>query len=313
MRYIDSHTEGEPTRVILSDAPPLNEGSLAEKAAQLDVDYRDFLNSTLSEPRGFEAIVGALLLPPTEPSSSAAVIYYNPTGVIGMCGHGTIGLTATLAHMGRLKPGIHTIETPVGRVKALLHDDFHTVTIHNIESFRVVKDHEIMVKDIGPVIGDIAWGGNWFFLVKECPISIDQKNISQLTSFASKILSAGQHQTIEALNGARIDHVELFGPPSQPNAHSKNFVLCPNHAYDRSPCGTGSSAKLACLVADGVLKEGDSWIQESTIGSHYTMKVEKRTEQGILPSITGRAFVTAEGQLYFNENDPFKNGIQPST
>ncbi|MDE9450069.1 proline racemase family protein [Aliiroseovarius sp. Z3] len=308
MRVIDSHTEGEPTRVILSGGPDLGTGSLADRAQRLRNDHGWFYAATLAEPRGHDAMVGALLVPPTDPTCVTGVIYFNTVGNLGMCGHATIGLTATLAHLGQLAPGTHRIETPVGVVSAQLLDA-NTVRVTNVESYRLQAGVTVDVDGIGPVTGDIAWGGNWFFLTEFDQIDLCPDNIPALTQTANSIRTALQRARITGLDGAEIDHIELLGPPKSAAAQSRNFVLCPGGAYDRSPCGTGCSAKLACLAADGKLAEGAVWRQESVIGSSYDCSYAAHPSGGIVATVQGQAFVTSEATLIFNTADPFRGGI----
>jgi 4-hydroxyproline epimerase len=219
-----------------------------------------------------------------------------------MCGHGLIGIIATLAHMGRIKAGEHRIETPVGVVTATLHPD-GSVSVQNVPSYRKAKAVKVNVPGLGAISGDVAWGGNWFYLVEGHGQELTLANVEKLTEFAWRVRQAINEQFPE------IDHVELFGPPQNAKANSRNFVLCPGKAYDRSPCGTGTSAKLACLAADGKLREGESWVQESIVGSVFTGSYTRRGEE-ILPTITGTAFVNSEATLLLDERDPFCWGLR---
>ena len=309
MRVIDSHTEGEPTRVVVEGGPDLGTGPLSERAALLEADNMDFCASVVLEPRGHDAIIGALLVPPVDPECVTGVIYFNNLQNLGMCGHATIGLAVTLAHMGRIGPGRHKFETPVGIVEVELLDA-NTVSVVNIESYRLHKDVTVEVGGVGQITGDVAWGGNWFFLVKESPIALNPGNIRDLTDVTLRIRSALEAAEITGVDGAWIDHIELFGPPVDPAANSRNFVLCPGGAYDRSPCGTGCSAKLACLAEDGNLAPGESWVQESVIGSTYTISYVPGENGGVIPTITGQAFVTAEATLLWDPRDPYRSGIR---
>lgn len=309
MRVIDSHTAGEPTRIVVDGGPELGTGSLADRAARLEAEHIDFCSSVVLEPRGHDAIIGGLLLPPSQPDCAAAVIYFNNLQNLGMCGHATIGLAVTLAHMGRIEPGKHRFETPVGIVEVILHDA-NTVSLINIESYRLQKDVTIEVDGYGPVTGDVAWGGNWFFLLKDSPLALTADNIMPLTDLTLRIRKALEKASVTGAEGAWIDHIELFGPAESEAANSRNFVLCPGGAYDRSPCGTGSSAKLACLAEDDVLAPGQEWIQESVIGSTYCISYQPGLNGGVIPTITGQAFVTAEANLLFDPADPYRAGIR---
>jgi proline racemase/4-hydroxyproline epimerase len=303
MHVIDSHTGGEPTRVILDGGPDLGSGPLSERARLLASEHRDFYQSVSLEPRGQVAMVCALLVPPTDSTCVTGVIYFDAEAVLGMCGHGTIGLVVTLAHMGRIKPGTHRIETPVGIVTVDLIDA-NTVTVTNIESRRTHTGVTVEIEGIGTVSGDVAYGGNLFFLVDPSPVSVHSGNIRALTDATIEVREAVQAQGID------VDHVIFYGPSDDPQAHSRNFVLCPDNAYDRSPCGTGCSARLACLAAEGRLDAGQEIVQESVIGSTYRLSYAPGPNGGVIPSITGRAYVMADSTLLFDPNDPFRNGIR---
>lgn len=308
MHVIDSHTGGEPTRVILTGGPNLGSGSLAERASKLATDYRDFYRSVMLEPRGQAAMVGAMLVEPTDPECVAGVIYFDAEAVLGMCGHGTIGLTATLAHTGRLALGSHKIETPVGVVTVVLQDA-NTVTVTNVESHRLLHGLSVEVDGFGTIKGDVAFGGNWFFLVDPSPIPVAANNIRDLLDLAIATRHALHGNNIKGDDGGAIEHVIFYSSSEKPEIHSRNFVLCPDNTYDRSPCGTGSSARLACLAADDRLMEGKEIVQESVIGSTYRLSYQKSSMGRVIPSITGQAYVIAESRLFFNPMDPFKNGI----
>lgn len=300
---IDSHTAGEPTRVVVDGGPPLGSGSVAARCQRFQRDFDRFRSAVVNEPHGSDVMVGALLVPPEDPDCAAGVIFFNNVGYLGMCGHGTIGLVATLAHLGRIQPGDHAIETPVGVVRANLAQD-RTVSIENVPSYRAHKDVSVDVPGMRSVTGDIAWGGNWFFLVQDHGADLQRDSAADLTEHAWRIRQALNQQGFP-----EVDHIELFGPPARPDAHARNFVLCPGKAYDRSPCGTGTSAKLACLAGDGKLAQGRVWIQESFIGTTFEASYERIDGHRILPTIRGVAFVNAESNLLLDRNDPFCWGI----
>ncbi|KAE9625064.1 proline racemase family protein [Parasedimentitalea maritima] len=309
MRVIDSHTGGEPTRLILSGGPDLGDGPLADRARRLQEEHKDLCASVLLEPRGHDAMVGALLVPPTDPECVAGVIYFNPVGNLGMCGHATIGTAVSLAHIGRILPGTHLFETPVGRVEVELHD-MHRASVVNVESYRLHKDVSVEVPEFGTVTGDVAWGGNWFFLTADTPVALNFENVVQLSAAAQQVRDALAAAGITGTDGAWIDHVEFTGPAQSARAHGRNFVLCPGGAYDRSPCGTGTSAKLACLAADGLLTPGQDWRQESIIGSTYLVSYWAGPNGGVIPTVTGEAYVTAQSDLVFDPQDPYALGIR---
>lgn len=306
MRVIDSHTEGEPTRVIIAGGPELGAGPVAAQAERLARDHAPFCASVVREPRGSAALVAALLVPPSQPDCAAGVIYFNTVGNLGMCGHASIGTAITLAHMGRIGVGIHKLETPVGVVTIELHSN-QEASITNVESYRLHKDVTLQVQGLGTVTGDIAWGGNWFFITRDLPCALEAGNIRDLTDATLRIRQALEHQGWTGADGAWIDHVVMIAPCE--GADARNFVLCPSGSYDRSPCGTGSSALLACLAADGQLSQGTPWVQQSIIGSTYRLNYVAGENGGIIPTIRGRAWVTAEADLHFAHGDPYAAGI----
>jgi 4-hydroxyproline epimerase len=306
VKVIDSHTGGEPTRVVTSGGPDLGRGSLAERLERFRSEYDRFRAAIVNEPRGSDAMVGALLCEPTDPSCAAGVIFFNNVGYLGMCGHGTIGLVATLAYLNRIEPGAYLIETPVGMVEATLYESGE-VSVANVPSYRWSANVAVDVPGYGQVIGDVAWGGNWFFLVNDHGQRLALDNLDALTDFTWRIRQALAQAGITG-NGQEIDHVELFVPSQLAGVNSKNFVLCPGKAYDRSPCGTGTSAKMACLFADGKLKEGQVWRQESIVGSVFEGTVSINGGK-VYPTIKGSAFVNAESDLILDERDPFCWGI----
>lgn len=308
VRVVDSHTGGEPTRLVVSGGPELGSGPLAARLERFRLENDSFRSAVVAEPRGSDVMVGALLCDPVDPSCSAGVIFFNNVGYLGMCGHGTIGLVATLAYLKRLAPGTHRIETPVGEVGAVLHGT-GDVTVNNVASYRRAANVELEVPGYGKVSGDVAWGGNWFFLVRSHELELTLQNIEALTAFTWAIRQTLPEHGVRGDGGKEIDHIELFGPSRLPGVDSKNFVLCPGKAYDRSPCGTGTSAKLACLYADGKIKPGQLWKQESIVGSVFEGTVSVQHGK-IYPSITGRAFVNAEAELVLNSQDPFCMGIR---
>lgn len=306
LSVIDSHTGGEPTRVVVSGGPDLGSGPLAERRDRFQREFDRYRSAIINEPRGSEVIVGALLVEPQDRSCAAGVIFFNNVGTIGMCGHGTIGLAVTLAYLGRMKPGEHRIETPVGIVAVTLRENGE-VTVANVPSWRSRKGVRVDVPGMGTVTGDIAWGGNWFYLVEDHEQELVLANVERLAEASWRI-----RQALNAQGFPDVDHVELVGPSAAAGAVARNFVLCPGKAYDRSPCGTGTSAKLACLAADGKLAEGAPWIQESILGSTFTASYRwlDRASGKVAPLITGRAYVNAESTLLIDERDPFAWGIR---
>ena len=307
---IDSHTGGEPTRVVVTGGPDLGSGPVAERLKRFREQHDRFRSAIVNEPRGSDVLVGALLVEPEDATCAAGVIFFNNVGYLGMCGHGMIGLIVTLAHLGKLKVGEHRLETPVGVVIATLNQD-GSVSVANVPSYRKAKNVILEIPNPGAraiqITGDVAWGGNWFFLVEHHGQSLELANVEKLTDFTWRIRQAANAQGL-----SEVDHVELFGPPTSSWARTRNFVLCPGKAYDRSPCGTGTSAKLACLAADDKLAENEPWVQESILGSLFTARYRwlDRAAGTIAPTITGTAFVTAEATLRLDDDDPFCWGIR---
>jgi 4-hydroxyproline epimerase len=317
--FLDSHTGGEPTRLITEGFPDLGRGTVAEQLSRLKTDFDTFRTQVLCEPRGNDVLVGALLVPPADPTCQLGVVYFNNVGYLGMCGHGTIGLIASLSYQGKITPGTYRIETPVGVVEATLHPLTpspipmeegraypNRVSVRNLPAYRLLERVAVEI-DGRTVHGDVAWGGNWFFLCHDHEQEISLKNLEQLTDFAWRVREAYTQMGLTTPDGHEIDHVELFAPT--PEADSQSFVLCPGKAYDRSPCGTGTSAKLACLMADGKLAEGQVWRQQSIIGSIFEGQVQVQDGK-VIPTITGEAWVMAEGNLLIDERDAFKGGIR---
>ena len=342
VQIIDSHTGGEPTRVVVSGGPDLGRGTMAERRLVFQEKFDEFRSAVVNEPRGSDVIVGALLCEPVDPTCAAGVLFFNNVGPLWMCGHGTIGLGVTLGHLGRIKAGTHRLETAVGIV-TIDYDGANRVSLENVPSYRFAKDVTVDVDGLGLVTGDIAWGGNWFFLVDaESNSAIYQSSrrtphpsplptteaavpeargegtgmkladVEHLTSIAWQIRQALERNGITGADGGVIDHIELFGSPGDEANHSRNFVLCPGRAYDRSPCGTGTSAKLACLYADGKLQPGEVWRQESILGSVFEGSV-RLDGDNIIPRVTGTAYVNAEATLLLDPADPFQMGIRESS
>lgn len=308
VQVIDSHTGGEPTRVVIAGGPELGSGTMAQHRDRLRERHDDFRAAVVNEPRGSDVLVGALLCEPSDPTCVAGVVFFNNVGYLNMCGHGTIGVAVTLAHLGRIQPGQHRLETPVGIV-GFEYRGGNRVTIENVPSHRHAARVRVHVERHGTVTGDVAWGGNWFFLVNDHGQELSLGNVERLTDLTWRIRQALVRDRITGAGGEEIDHIELFGPPQHPGNHSRNFVLCPGKAFDRSPCGTGTSAKLACLLADGKIREGEAWRQESIIGSVFDGSIRK-VDGLLIPSITGSAYVIGETTLLFDPDDPFRHGIQ---
>jgi proline racemase len=308
IRVIDSHTEGEPTRTVIEGFPPLGQGSLAERREQMRNDFDAYRRALVCEPRGYDVMVGALLCEPVYPGHAAGVIFFNNVGYLGMCGHGTIGEAGTLAHLGRIGPGTHTLETPVGNVTFQLLDK-NKVSFENIPAYRHAANVEIDVPGVGRVTGDIAWGGNWFFLAHGTPCPLLPANLPELTASARKVRDALVERGLTGPEGEEIDHIKFFGPPEGSDAHGRNFVLCPGGVVDRSPCGTGTSAMLACLAEDGKLEPETPFVLESVIGGRFEGSYRLDDDGRCIARITGRAFAISEAELRLDPEDPFRMGI----
>jgi 4-hydroxyproline epimerase len=304
---IDSHTGGEPTRCVVAGGPELGEGPLAARLERFRREHDGYRRAILCEPRGSDVLVGALLVEPVDAGAAAGVIFFNNEGYLGMCGHGMIGVATTLVYQGKIGVGTHRFETPVGEVTATVLASGE-VTVANVASYRSRSGVEVEVEGYGIVRGDVAWGGNWFFLTEDAPCSLVLANVEELTAFAWRVRQALTVQGVVGRDGAEIDHIELCGAAHDAGNSGRNFVLCPGKAYDRSPCGTGTSAKMACLAADGKLAPGEMWRQEGILGSVFVGSIAYDGER-VMPSITGRAYVTAETSLVFLGDDPFRDGI----
>jgi 4-hydroxyproline epimerase len=308
LEVIDSHTAGEPTRSVLSGLPELGRGPLPERLESLRRDHDHYRRAILCEPRGSDVLVGAYIVEPVDPRCAAGVIFFNNAGYLGMCGHGAIGVAVTLAHLGRIAPGNHLLETPVGIVPIELRAG-NSVTIRNVPAYRHAAGVTVDVPGYGAVTGDVAWGGNWFFLAGKHGFALNLDEVEPLTEFTWAIRRALTARGVTGANGAEIDHIELFTSAHDPANHSRNFVLCPGKAYDRSPCGTGTSAKMACLAADGHLKPSEIWRQEGILGTVFEGSFQPDNDGRILPTVTSSAYITGESTLIFDPADPFRLGV----
>jgi 4-hydroxyproline epimerase len=307
IKIIDSHTGGEPTRMVVDGFPDLGPGTMAERRERFRNSYDAWRQACILEPRGHDVVVGALLCPPVSEQATAGVIFFNNAGYLGMCGHGLIGVIVSLAYLGRIGPGLHHIDTPVGPIAARLHED-GSVSIRNVAAYRYRHDVSVEVPGYGLVKGDIAWGGNWFFLIEDHGQQITADHIDALTEYTWAVRQAMENAGIFGDAGSVIDHIELFA--EEEDGTHRNFVLCPGKAYDRSPCGTGTSAKAACLAADGRLAPGEVWRQTSIIGSHFDVHYEM-VERQLIPTLRGKAHVSGENTLLLDPDDPFCWGIAP--
>ncbi len=312
LHVIDSHTAGEPTRVVVSGGPDLGGGSVADQRIRLGKEHDWLRTSCVSEPRGHDAMVGALLCEPSEPGCATGVIFFNNVGLLQGCVHEKMGVAVTLEHLGRISDGNHRIETPVGVVEVSLGED-GLISVENVPSFRYGEEVSVNVPEWGTISGEVAWGGNWFFLVEGQGPPVEASNIDALTDFTWKVRQSLRRDGITGEDGGEIDHIEVFGPPSDSTiADSRNFVLCPGKEYDRSPCGTGTSAKLACLHAKGKLEEGQVWRQASILDTVFEGSVRRQGDERVIPLIRGKAWVNGEATLILDPTDPFCFGVQAS-
>jgi proline racemase len=307
IRVVDSHTEGEPTRVVVDGWPQPAGATMAARRDDLAARWDHLRSAVVCEPRGHDAMVGALLTPPISSGAAAGVVYFNNVGYLGMCGHGTMGVVRTLQHLGRITPGRVLLDTPVGPVEADLEPE-GAVTIRNVPSYAHALDVAIEVPGVGRVVGDVAYGGNWFFLTHLDAPAVALEHVDALTNLTRDIMKALRRQGVTGADGAEIDHVELSGAPARADADARNFVLCPGGAYDRSPCGTGTSAVMAARHARGALSLGAPWRQESITGSLFTGWLEKQDGR-LIPHVRGTAHITGESDLRFDHADPFRSGF----
>jgi 4-hydroxyproline epimerase len=307
VRVIDSHTAGEPTRVVVDGGPDLGDGPIAARRDRFRSEHDEFRRALVREPRGSEIVVGALLVPPVDPAHTTGLIFFNNAGYLGMCGHGTIGVVVTLGYLGRLDGRPVTIETPVGTVDAELRPDGR-VSFRNVPSYRSRAGVDVHVPGYGHVVGDVAWGGNWFFLTDHAPVELSPRRVTELTQYTKAVRDALAQAEVCGEDGTPIEHVEVSGPAVRPENDGRNFVLCPGGAYDRSPCGTGTSAKVAALVADGRLRPGATWRQEGILGTVFEAVAEP-APRGVVARITGAAYLTADAQLLLDARDPLRFGV----
>ncbi len=303
IKVLDTHTGGEPTRLVLDGGPDLGSGPLSERARLLQEKHGKFCQAVIGEPRGSAACVGALLVEPHDKACSFGVIFFNRAGSLAMCGHGLIGTVVALAHSGLVEPGLVRLETPAGYIAAILSANGE-VTFDNVPAYRREKDLTIYLPGVGDVQADLAWGGNWFCLIERHDQRLELDNVAQLTDYCTRV-----RQAVRDTGFPEVDHIALYAPSTKPGVNSRNFVLCPSMTYDRSPCGTGTSAKLACLAADGRLAPGTEWVQESIVGSTFRAKYRRQGDK-VVPTITGTAHLTVDATLLLDPADPFAWGIR---
>ena len=308
MRVVDSHTEGEPTRVVLDGWPQPRGATMAARRDDMRAHHDHLRRAVVCEPRGHAAIVGALLTPPVTPGAAAGIVFFNNGTYLGMCGHGLIGVVHTLEYLGRLAPGVARFDTPAGPVRAELHAD-GSVTIENVPAYLHARDVAVEVPEVGIVTGDVAYGGNWFFITHCDAVPVDLAHAGALTRLTLAIQESLRARGITGADGADIDHIEISAPPARPDADARNYVLCSGGEYDRSPCGTGTSATMAVLHARGALALEQRWRQESITGSLFTGWLTAGRDGALMPHVRGSAYITSDGMLRFDPRDPFRGGF----
>jgi 4-hydroxyproline epimerase len=311
VRVIDSHTIGEPTRLVLDDAflhgLDLGTGSVRSRRDVFRSRYDHLRRALVADPRGVEAMVGVILVPPSDPTCDFGALYCNRVGYLDMCGHATIGLAVSLGHIGRIKPGAFRLETPAGIVGVEWHGGSEA-SIQSVSPRRIHRMLSIACRDGTTVNGDVATSGLWFFICRDHGIPVVPDAIPRLLEKAWMIRRSLEAAGITGDAGEPIDHIVLMGQALDPANSARNFVLCPDGAFDRSPCGTATSALVGCLYEDGHLDEGAAWRQESILGGLYESSI--RRQGGVLiPTVRGRAWITAEATLHFAEDDPYRTGL----
>jgi 4-hydroxyproline epimerase len=311
LRVIDSHTIGEPTRVVIDESLvaglDLGMGSVRERRDRFRDRYDHVRSALVGDPRGTNAMVGVILVPPADPSCRFGAFCVNRVGYLDMCGHATIGLAVTLGSQRIIEPGSFRLETPAGVVGVMWHGG-GAASFECVPPRRIAKGLALACDDGSRVTGDVATSGLWFFICRDHGLAVEPAAIPALTERAWSIRRALEARGITGDGGEVIDHVVLLGPPHEPGNDGRAFVLCPDGAFDRSPCGTGTSALVGCLLDDGILAEGRTWRQESVLGGVYEARI--RREQGVaVPTVRGRAWLTAETTLHFAADDPYRIGL----
>lgn len=311
LRVVDSHTIGEPTRLVIDDSfverLELGGGTVADRRGVFRERYDHVRRALVGDPRGAEAMVGVIMLPPSEPGCRAGAIYFNRVGYLDMCGHATIGLAVTLGRLGRIAPGPWRLETPAGIVGVSWHGG-HEATFECVPPRRIRRGLTVACAAGGRVTGDVATSGLWFFLCRDHGLPLVPEAIPRLLERAWSIRRALEAAGIAGDRGEPIDHIVLLGPPQDPGNQGRAFVLCPDGAFDRSPCGTATSSLIGCLHEDGLLAAGERWRQESILGGVY--EASYRLDGGVCrPAVRGGAWITAESELHFDPADPYRSGL----
>lgn len=327
LQAVDSHTAGEPTRIVTGGLPPVAGATMAERRAALQRDHDELRRALVLEPRGHDAIVLALLQPPCAPGAHLGVVFANDVGYLGMCGHGAIGV-ATVAVATGMVPAVEPVtevvlDTPAGVVPcrvAVVGGRPRSVTITNVPSFLFRQRVVVPVHGFGKVAADVAWGGNWFAFVEadQLGLVVERSHVPVLLQAAVAIREAlvregvrGRHP--EHAAEAIIDHVKLFAPLDGAEPGARALTLCPGAAWDRSPCGTGTSAKLAVLHAKGELEPGRWFRSESVLGTAFRARIVRTATVGglpaVVPEIEGSAWITGFPTFVLDPDDPCRFGI----
>ncbi len=326
LEYVDTHTMGEPTRIIVDGLPPIVGDTMMEKKKYLERNFDYIRTMAMHEPRGHRDMFGAMITEPIHEEAQMGVIFMDGGGYLNMCGHGSIGVATLLVDRGYVKvtePITYiTLDAPAGLIEAKVRVEngkVVEVSIVNVPSFLYKKDIEIDVPDLGKIPVDISFGGSFFALVngQNLGIKVDIDNIDELVKYGLIIrdIINDKIPVVHPINPFidRVDLVEIYDKPSSKEANLKNVVIFGAGQVDRSPCGTGTSAKLASLYGKGLLKINEPFIYESITGTKFVGKIIGKTKvegyDAIIPEITGKAFITAYGNIVFEEEDPFKYGF----
>ena len=327
IQAVDSHTAGEPTRIVTGGLPPLAGASMAEKRTILQRDHDGLRRALVLEPRGHDAIVLAYLLPPCTPGAHLGVVFANDAGYLGMCGHGAIGVATVAVAMGMVaavEPVTEVVlDTPAGVVPcrvAVAGGKVKSVTITNVPSFLFAQRVVVPVHGFGKVAADIAYGDNWFAFVEadQLGLMVEKTHLPVLMQAATAVREALVREGVRGRHPERsgdeiVDHVKLFAPLAGDEPGARALTLCPGAAYDRSPCGTGTSAKLAVLHAKGELEIGAWFRSQSVLATEFRARVVRETRVGphpaIVPEVTGSAWITGFPTFVLDPEDPCRFGI----
>ena len=322
---IDAHTCGNPVRVVTGGGPFLDGKNMSERQQHFMAEYDWIRTGLMFEPRGHDMMSGSILYPPTREDTDIGFLFIETSGCLPMCGHGTIGTVTVIIEHGLVKPrvpGKLRIETPAGIVEAhytMEGTHVSAVRIVNIASYLHSTGLEVECPDLGLLRVDVAYGGNFYAIVDPQENYKDMEDLSagdilRLSPILRRRLNE-KYQFVHPENPTikGLSHIEWTGRPKNPEAHARNAVFYGERAIDRSPCGTGTSARMAQWAAKGKLKVGDVFVHESIIGSLFRGKVEAATKVGtkdaIIPSIEGWARVTGFNTIFLDDRDPFVKGF----